>query len=195
MVTSPVHRIDKAMHAHIRLLWLSLVLPDSSPRLFACVLIRKFPFSYSWGAWMRLHVSGLHSSKESRCIALCCVAPVSALQRSRAAESTIHCSPNVGLPTASQVIVLSVLVLSLDTESTNKPCVSIATYLSYLSCHCFWDHVPKGKRFIKEGHVSSWALPETVKLQLQWKIVSMRFCCSSGTKITQCICMALLVGM
>lgn len=87
---------------------------------------------------MRLHVSSLHSGKESRCIAVCCVTLVSALQRSRATESTVPCLLSKCRFVHGQVIVpLSVLVLSLAIESANKRCVSIATYLSYLSCHCF----------------------------------------------------------
>lgn len=45
-------------------------------------------------------------------------------------------------------VLLSELLLSPDMETTDKLHVPIATYLS---CHCFSDHVPKGKRFIKEG--------------------------------------------
>lgn len=48
-----------------------------------------------------------------------------------------------------QVTVLfSELVLSPDTETTDKLHAPIATCPS---CRCFSDHVPKGKRFIKEG--------------------------------------------
>lgn len=44
MIISSVFRVVKAMHAYLGLLWLSLVLPDSSPKLSEECIDQKIPY-------------------------------------------------------------------------------------------------------------------------------------------------------
>lgn len=150
MATSSVCRAVKATHAHTRILCLLLGLPDSLSRLFACVLIRKFPVSYSRSTWMRFYVSGLHSSKESRCIALLRCSSSGSPEEQGDGQYFICLLSKRSFTHGQVIVLLSVLVLSVAADSTNKTGVSTATFHNF-DVTIFETMSPKERDLQKKG--------------------------------------------